>query len=146
MYQAETLEATIEQPRSLGVALRDRASGRIVAYAVGSPVENHAEEGVREDPRNGENTAFYLQAMATLPSCRNQAEVETRLLEVVRLRAAQKGFEHLSTLIEDRVRQSGPPWIRAASVLRTIDDYLRSGLRFVYLQTPVKDPVAAATA
>jgi 4-aminobutyrate aminotransferase-like enzyme len=143
-YQAETLAATIEQHRSLGIALRDRVSGRIVAYALGSPLENHAEEGVREDPHNGENTTFYLQAMATLPTCRNHAELEARLLDIVRSRAAQTGFEHISTLIEERVRQSGPSWIRNATVLRTVDDYLGSGLRFVYLQAPVRDAVVAA--
>jgi 4-aminobutyrate aminotransferase-like enzyme len=140
-YQAETLETTIEQPRSLGVALRDRVSGRIVAYALGSAVENHDEEGVRDDPRNGENSAFYLQALATLPSCRNQAEVENRLLDQVRARAAQMGFEHVSALIEDRVRESGPAWVKSAQVLRRIDNYLRSGIRFVYLQAPAKEPV-----
>lgn len=142
-YQAETLETTIEQPRSVGVALRDRVSGRIVAYALGSAIENHEEEGTRDDPRNGENSTFYLQALASLPSCRNQAEVENRLLDLVRSRAAARGYEYLSALIEDRVHQTGPAWLRDAGVLRKIDNYLRSGIRFVYLQAPVKEQVVA---
>jgi hypothetical protein len=144
-YQAETLETTIEHPRSLGVALRDRVSGRIIAYALGSAVENHDEEGVRDDPRNGENSTFYLQAMATLPSCRNMSEVENRLLDEMKARVAAKGFEHLSALIEDRVRETGPAWVKSASVLKRIDNYLRSGIRFVYLQAPMKEPVTAAS-
>ena len=38
-YPIETLEATVSNPRSIAVALRDRVSGRIVAYALGSPIE-----------------------------------------------------------------------------------------------------------
>lgn len=142
-YQAETLETTIEQPRSAGVALRDRVSGRIVAYALGSAIENHEEEGVRDDPRNGENSTFYLQAMATLPSCLNPGEVEALLLQNVRARVAAKGFEHLSALIEDRLRERAPAWIRDATILKRIDNYLRSGLRFVYLQASVREHAVA---
>ncbi|MCK6545196.1 aminotransferase class III-fold pyridoxal phosphate-dependent enzyme [Myxococcota bacterium] len=138
-YPVETLEATVELHRSIGVALRDRVSGRIVAYALGSPVENHDEEGVREDPRNGEGNTFYLQAMATLPSCRNQDEVENLLLDLVRARAAERGFENFSALIEARLRISGPEWVRSAVLLKRIDNYLRSGIQFVYLQAPLRE-------
>jgi 4-aminobutyrate aminotransferase-like enzyme len=139
-YQPETLETTIEQPGATGIALRDRVSGRVVAYALGSALENHDEEGVRDDPRQGEGNTFYLQAMATLPSCRNGPEVETRLLTLLRERVAAMNFENVSTLIEERLLQTGPEWIKEASVLRRIDNYLRSGLRFVYLQARVKAP------
>ena len=46
-----------------------------------------------------------------------------------------QGYLHLSALLEERLRQSGPPWLRAADVLRVVDNYLRSGQRFVYVQT-----------
>ena len=68
---------TLSNPRAIGVALRDRVSGRIVAYALGSPLENHDEEGVSSDPHLGENNTFYLQAMATLPSVQNQSRSRT---------------------------------------------------------------------
>ena len=64
------------------MALRDGVCGRIVAYALGSALENHDEEGVGSDPRFGENNTFYLQAMATLPSVQNQVEIENKLLEL----------------------------------------------------------------
>ena len=137
-FQLETLESTIANPRSIGIALRDRVSGRFLAYALGSPLENHDEEGVGSDPRLGENNTFYLLAMAVLPSVQNQAELENRLLEELRTRALEAGFEFFSTLIEERLRETGPEWFRAAVVLEVIDNYLRSGIRFAYLQTPLQ--------
>ena len=64
-FPLETLEATTANPRAIGIALRDRVSGRLVGYALGSALENHDEEGVASDPHFGENNTFYLQAMAT---------------------------------------------------------------------------------
>src|SRR5439155_11007985 len=55
----ETLEATATNPRALGIALRDRVSGQLVAYALGSALENHDEAGVGSDPRFGENKTYY---------------------------------------------------------------------------------------
>src|SRR5919202_2530224 len=130
----ETLEATMGNLRAIGVALRDRVSGRIVGYALGSPIENYDEEGVGLDAHVGENNTFYLQAMATLPSVQNAEELENVLLDAVRERAIAAGYEFLSTLIEERVRDTGPPWVRTAVVLERIDNYLRSGTAFVYLQ------------
>jgi hypothetical protein len=57
------------------------------------------------------------------------------------------GFEFLSTLIEDTVRSTGPAWFRDAAVLHRIDNYLRSGSAFVYVQAALAagaDPRAAA--
>jgi hypothetical protein len=54
---------------SIGIALRDRVSSRFVAYALGSPLEDHDEEGIHADPHFGENNTFYLQAMATVSDC-----------------------------------------------------------------------------
>ncbi len=128
-------------PRAIGVALRDRVSGRFVGYAIGSALENHDEEGVSIDPRVGENNTFYLQAMATLPTIQNSTELENHLLEALRERAITAEFTYLSTLIEDRMRETGPEWIREATVLSKFDNYLRSGLRFAYLQASLQ-PVA----
>jgi len=130
----EMLEATLSNPRSIGVALRDGVSGRLVAYAVGSALEDHDEEGVSSDPSFGDNTTFYLHATATLPSVQNYAAIENRMLELVRVRALAAGFEYISALIEERVHQTGPPWLREAQVIQVVDNYLRSGVRFVYLQ------------
>ena len=132
-YPSTTLEATASHPRSIGVALRDRVSGKLVAYGLGSPLELHDEEGVRADPRHGENDTFFLQAIATLPSVRNQGVIENHLLEIVRREAAAWGYRHLSTLIEEHLLSSGPPWLRSAPVLRRVDNYLGSGIAFVYL-------------
>ena len=121
----------------IGVALRDRVSGRIVAYALGSALEGHDEEGVSSDPRLGENNTYYLQAMATLPSVKNQVEIENHLLALIRDRAQAAGFAYLSTLIEERVHGTGPSWMRDAQVLQSVDNYLRSGVRFVYLHAPL---------
>jgi 4-aminobutyrate aminotransferase-like enzyme len=133
-YPEETLRATLSSARSCGVALRDRVSGRLIAYAMGSPLENHDELGVRDDPRHGEHDTFYLQAMAVSPRMRNQAEIEAVVLDELRARVRRLGFEAISSLIEARLLETGPGWIRTATVLETVDDYLQSGIRFVYLQ------------
>jgi hypothetical protein len=69
----------------------------------------------------------------------NTVELENHLLESVRERAAAEGFAFLSTLIEDRVRVDGPPWLAGAAVLERIENYLRTGIDIVYLQAPITD-------
>jgi hypothetical protein len=128
------IEATLSNPRAIGVALRDGVNGRFVAYAVGSALEDHDEEGVSSDPHFGDNNTFYLHAAATLPSVQNYAEIEDRVLNLVRVRALAAGFEYVSALIEERVYQNGSAWLREAQVLQVVDNYLRSGVRFVYVQ------------
>jgi Aminotransferase class-III len=145
-FPVETLEATMSNPRAIGVALRDRVSARLVGYALGSAIENHDEEGVGSDPHFGENSVFYLQAMATLPMVQNDVEIENLLLDTLRERLLAAGFEYLSTLIEERVRDTAPAWLRGAAVLERIDNYLRSGVAFAYLQTslqPAAEPEPA---
>ena len=70
--------------------------GRIVAYALGSALEDHDEEGVSSDPRLGENNTFYLQAMATLPSVKNQVEIENHLLDIDPRAGAGRGLRRTS--------------------------------------------------
>jgi len=137
-FQLETLEATIANPGAIGVVLRDRVSGRIVGYALGSALENHDEEGVSSDPRFGENDAFYLQAMAILPTVQNAVELEQHLLDALRDRLLAAGYLFLSTLIEERILETGPEWVRRAVVLQQIENYLRSGMSFAYLQVPLR--------
>jgi 4-aminobutyrate aminotransferase-like enzyme len=137
-FPLETLEATAENPRAIGIAFRDRVSSRLLGYVLGSALENHDEEGVASDPRFGENNTFYLQAMATSPAVQNSVEIENHLLDLLRERATAAGFEFLSTLIEDRLRETGPAWFRRAAVLQQIDNYLRGGVRFSYLQIPLQ--------
>jgi 4-aminobutyrate aminotransferase-like enzyme len=137
-FPLETLEATMANPRAIAVALRDRVSGRIVGYALGSALENHDEEGVSSDPHVGDNNTFFLQAMATLPAVRNAVALENHLLESLRERAIAAGFAFLSTVIEDRVRETGPPWFTSAAVLQRMDNYLRSGIGFSYLQVALQ--------
>jgi 4-aminobutyrate aminotransferase-like enzyme len=133
-FPLETLEATAASPRAIGIALRDRVSARLVGYVLGSALENHDEEGVGSDPHFGENNTFYLHAMAMLPTVQNYVELENHLLASLRERAIAIGYEFLSTLIEDRLRETGPPWLRNATVLLRIDNYLGSGSCFAYLQ------------
>lgn len=134
-FPPETLEATLGHLRSIGVGLRDRVSGRLVAYAIGSPLENHDELGVRDDPSYGDNNAVYLQAMALDPRLKNQAEVEQLVLDAFRARAEWAGFVSLSTLIEQRVLDTGPAWMRAATVVDTVENYMQSGVTFAYLRS-----------
>ena len=49
----------------------------------------------------------------------------------------------LSTMIEERVRDTGPAWLAGAAVLERVDNYLRSGIAFVYLQAELTDRTAA---
>jgi hypothetical protein len=65
---------------------------------------------------------------------RNYLDVENRLLDIIRIRVLAAGFEYISALIEERVHQTGPLWLRQAQVVQAVDNYLRSGIRFVYLQ------------
>jgi len=139
-FPLETLEATMANPRAIAIALRDRVSGRIVGYALGSALENHDEEGVSSDPHVGDNNTFFLQAMATLPAVRNAVALENHLLESLRERAIAAGFEFLSTLIEARLLETGTPWFTSAAVLQRIDNYLRSGIGFAYLQVALQPP------
>src|SRR3954468_11357529 len=132
------LETTMSNARAIGVAVRDRVSARLVGYALGSALENHDEEGVSSDPHFGENNVFYLQAMATLPMVQNDVAVENLLLDTLRDRMLAGGFEYLSTLIEERVRETAPDWLRRAVTLDRIDNYLRSGVTFAYLQTSLQ--------
>jgi hypothetical protein len=138
-FPLETLEATMANPHAIGIALRDRVSGRILGYALGSALENHDEEGVSADPHYGDNNTFFLQALAILPNVRNAADLQNHLLEAIRDRAVGDGFAFLSAMIEDHVRLSGPPWFAGATVLDRVDNYLRSGIDFVYLQAAITD-------
>src|SRR3989475_6214805 len=127
-FPLETLEATATNPRVIGIAARDRVSGRFVGYVLGSALENHDEEGVASDPRFGENNTFYLQALATLPTVQNSVELENYLLDSLRERAIAAGFEFLSTLIEDRVRETGPEGRRTPTVLKAPATNLAGGI------------------
>jgi 4-aminobutyrate aminotransferase/(S)-3-amino-2-methylpropionate transaminase len=133
-FPLETLETTASNVRAIGIALRDRVSSRFVAYALGSALEDHDEEGVQADPHFGENNTFYLQAMATSPTVQNDVELENFMLDLLRTRAIQAGFEFLSTLIEERLRDTGPAWFKDAAVLNRIENYLQGGTSFAYLQ------------
>jgi 4-aminobutyrate aminotransferase-like enzyme len=144
-FPIDTLESTMANPRAIGVALRDRVSGKLVGYALGSALENHDDEGISSDPHLGEGNTFYLQATATSPSVQNSNEIENQLLDLIRERAIAAKFEFLSTLIEDRLRETGPAWFRAATLLDRFDNYLRSGESFSYFQAalqPATDPAS----
>ena len=41
-------------------------------------------------------------------------------------------------LIEDRLRETGPEWFHRAMMLLRIDNYLRSGVTFAYLQVALQ--------
>jgi hypothetical protein len=56
------------------------------------------------------------------------------------------GYRRLAALAEEQLHLSGPPWLRSAEVLRVVDNYLRSGLRFVYLHTSLEEGTEAAGA
>ena len=102
---------------------------------MGSPVENHDEQGVQDDPHYGDHQTFYLLAMAVHPSVNSPEEIERHLLELLRTRVIDHGYQCFSALIEERFRETGPAWFRAAEVLRVVENYLQSGRRFVYLHT-----------
>ncbi|MFM9888681.1 MAG: aminotransferase class III-fold pyridoxal phosphate-dependent enzyme, partial [Burkholderiales bacterium] len=142
-FPVDAIEGTLADPRAVGLALR--FSERIIAYAVGSPLESYDEEGVHDDPHFGERDTYYLLAMAVHPSVKNAAEIENHLLDQLRTRLIALGYLRLSALMEERFHQSGPAWLRAAAVLRTVDNYLRSGVRFVYLHTSLADGTGGAT-
>jgi 4-aminobutyrate aminotransferase-like enzyme len=136
-YAPETLEATLAHLRAVALGLRDRVSGRLVAYAIGSPLENHDEIGVRNDPSFGDNNTIYLQAMAISPQLQNQAEVEGLILDAFRARSEWLSYTGISTLIEARLVETGPAWMKGAAVVDTFENYMQSGVTFVYLRAAV---------
>ena len=84
-----------------------------------------------------------------LPAVQNAVELENYLLDSLRARAIAAGFEFLSTLIEERLKDTGPPWFREAAVLDRIENYLRSGNAFAYFQValnPAPHAIEKATA
>ncbi|MEO8428817.1 MAG: hypothetical protein ABI651_17090, partial [Verrucomicrobiota bacterium] len=109
------------------------------------PLENYDEEGVHDDPHFGEHQTYYLLAMAVHPGVENAAEIEHHLLDLLRTRVIMRGYLRLAALLEERFNKSGPVWLRSAEVLRVVDNYLRSGQRFVYLDTALDEGTAAAT-
>jgi hypothetical protein len=76
--------------------------------------------------------------MATSPAVQNDTELENYLLKLLHQRAIAQGFQFPSTFIEERVRNTGPPWLHRAAVLGCVDNYLRSGNRFDYLQVMLR--------
>ena len=142
-YPVEALEASLASPRGLGVGLHDPIADRMIAYAIGGPLENYDEEGVQDDPHYGEQKCFYLQAMAVIPSLKNHEEVENHLLELLRARVSAAGYQWISGLIEDRLLKTGPSWMRLEP-LRTVENYLRSGITFVYFEAPTSDEASAS--
>ena len=142
-FPLETLEATVANARAIGVALRDRVSGRIVGYALGSALENHDEEGVSRGSalRREQHVLPAGDGHAADGAERRSSSRTTCWSRCARARSAA-GFEFLSTLIEDRVRETGPAWFQGATVLQRIDNYLRSGSGFAYLQVALQ-PAAA---
>ncbi len=138
-YPASALEISMTAARGIGVALRDSVSGRIIAYALGSPLENYDEAGVHSDPHHGEGNTFYLQAMAIVPAVKNQTEIQAIVLDELRARVVALGYEYLSALTETFVLDTGPVWVRAAAKLKSIPDYLGSGIPFGYWQARLRE-------
>jgi hypothetical protein len=75
---------------------------------------------------------------------KNALELESLLLDRLRERALAAGYAYFSTLIEERFHGTGPAWFRDAQVLQTFPNYLRSGMRFVYLNAPLNGPTAVS--
>ena len=46
-------------------------------------------------------------------------------------------------MIEERVRDTGPAWLAGAAVLERVENYLRSGIVFAYLQAELTDRTAS---
>jgi hypothetical protein len=86
------------------------------------------------DPHFGDHNTCFIQALAILPLVQNTAALENLLLDALRRQAIADGFEYLSTLIESRLLETGPPWLTDATVLKSVENYLRSGIAFVYAQ------------
>ena len=102
----------------VGAGDQDLPGEELGGHAIGSPLENHDELGVRDDPNYGDNNAIHLRAVAISPQPRNQAEVEGLVLDAIRARAKWLGFASLSSLIESHVVEAGPAWLRTTAACR----------------------------
>ena len=76
--------------------------------------------------------------MATLPSVQNSVELENELLDALRERAIAAGFEYPVDAHRGARAGDGPEWLRGAAVLERVDNYLRSGSAYVYVQADLK--------
>jgi hypothetical protein len=120
-FPIEAIEGALANARSVGLALL--FSGRIIAYAVGSPLENYDEEGVHDDPHYGEQQTYYLLAMAVDPSVENAAEIEHHLLDILRSRVIAQGYRHcskkvgfpLQAFVVFALLSPAIPWLKRAS-------------------------------
>ena len=79
-FPLETLEATMANPRAIGIALRDRVSGRIVGYALGSALRTTTREGASAPTHTAAHNTFFLQALATQPGNRAQPPPTSRTI------------------------------------------------------------------
>jgi hypothetical protein len=75
--------------------------------------------------------------MAVHPSVENLGEIERHLLDRLYPLVINSGYQCFSALIEERVRDASPPWLQQAEILRTVDNYMGSGLRFIYLHARI---------
>ena len=92
---------------------------------------------------NNMRDANYHVAKVLTPASaatKNQAEVEGLALDAFRARSEWLGYAWLSTLIEARYVETGPAWMKAATVTETIDNYMHSGVPFVYLRSSLVAP------
>ena len=124
---------------------RDRH--RLARPRLGAVRRLRARQRAREPRRGRASARIHASARTTRSTCRrwprlptvqNDVELENCLLDSLRMRAIAAGFEFLSTLIEDRLRDTAPAWFRSAAVLERIENYLHSGARFAYLQVALK--------
>ena len=145
-FPLETLEATIANPRAIGIAARDRVSGRFVGYA--------ARQRAREPRRGRRQLGSALRREQHVLSAGDGHAADgaerRRARELsagcaARARDLPPGSSILSTLIEDRMLETGPAWLREAAILERIDNYLRSGFRFVYLQAALQPSAPSST-
>jgi len=121
-------------PGAIGIALRDRVSGRIVGYALASPLEKTTTRKAScPIPFRPITTPLFY---STGDAPHRAEHGGTRAVAAGGLAPASlaAGFEFLSTLIEARVLETGPKWLADATILERVENYLRSGIAFVYVQ------------
>jgi hypothetical protein len=76
-FPIEMLAGTLTNPERSARRFSTASPGGSSPTRSAAPSRDHDEEGVSSDPRLGENTTYYLQAMATLPSVKTRSRSRT---------------------------------------------------------------------
>lgn len=139
-YSHASLMRTVQMANSACCIARDRATGELIGYALGSPLEHHDEMGTRLDVNLLKHNTFFIQHSVVSPCVTNIFDVSRALFDrlferVSAIRSSR--FEYMSALLDYEVVTQGSSWMSTAKVWFLIPNYCMSGQSFAYVSAPL---------